>query len=102
MGIAHDGCVRIENWSVVTNPLAESFMAPELHSKCLSGNVYGHPRKPDGRHVRTSAIVGCEGRVVSTMSGNDYLLGAPDAEWLAWMQAKGIAFDADHPVRVIL
>ncbi|GEM_PF-2218709 len=47
--------VTIENWSIQesgNNP----FMAPELRSKILCGNVYNHPRIEDGKYVHTSSI----------------------------------------------
>lgn len=73
--------VRIENWKVVVR--GDSYIAPELMDQCLHGNVFGHPKKPDGSEVTTSAIVGWDAntRTVITKSGTHYLCGEIDPEY---------------------
>ena len=63
--------MRLENWykdTVVTDT--------------LKGNVFGHPKHEDGTHIRTSSVAGVtpDGRVV-TISGSEYELGEPEAEY---------------------
>jgi len=60
--------IRIENW-----------YPPFGLVEALTGDVYGHPRFPEGHFVRTSKIVGFEidGSVVLTKSGSRYILGEP-------------------------
>lgn len=52
--------------------------SPDVPKTCLCGNVYDHPRFPDGKLVRTSEIVGKRGGRVCTYSGSQYRLGAMD------------------------
>jgi len=64
----------IRNWEVVVSN-SNPYMAPELINPRLKGNVFGHPKFPDGSSVITSPIVGAAGRVVDTYSGSKYRLG---------------------------
>lgn len=78
---------RLENWSVVgsDNP----YLAPELQSPMLKGEVYDHPSHLDGTYVTTSAIVGTDGIGISTYSGSYYTLGEVDTEYeLAYPGAR--------------
>jgi hypothetical protein len=71
--------VVIKNWSVCAK--GTEWMAPELWSSYLTGNVYGHSRFNDGNPVSTSSIVnikngdGC--KIVSTKN-TDYVLYESD------------------------
>ncbi len=91
--------VRLECWSVASlDP--ERFRPPEDAAIVLHGKVYGHPRKPDGSEVSTSAMVDADGRLVWTKSGTCYELGEIDPEYLEYLQAKGIPYDPEKPIRV--
>lgn len=46
--------VILKNWSVCQR--GNEWMAPELRTNYLQGNVYGHPRFSDGDPVSTSSI----------------------------------------------
>ena len=59
--------VRLENWEMISNPWK---MKQYLH-----GEVYGHPRLPDGRLVTTSAVIELHDNVAVTKSGTIYQLG---------------------------
>lgn len=60
--------IRIENWAVVWD-------------QRLNGEVYGHPRFPEGKVVTTSPIVKYdkEQNTFRTQSGSVYQLGEPRA-----------------------
>lgn len=92
--------VRLTGWAVGYRGTNE-FAAPELCEYCLEGVVEGHPRKKDGTHVLTSAIVGTEGRLVRTASGTTYeLVGEPNADYAQYLQEMGRGYDPDNPVKV--
>ena len=57
----------------------------------FSGNVYDHPRFPDGHLVTTSAIVSCDwdGRRFKTGSREYWLVGPPEQEWVDWCKKNG-------------
>jgi hypothetical protein len=48
--------VRIENWYLMS-PVLEVMIAPERNEALLGGEVYGHEKFPDGKHIHTSNIV---------------------------------------------
>jgi hypothetical protein len=75
---------RLENWSYHVQ--ADLYTAPEDLVTCLVGEVYGYKdpiRHPDGKRVRTSRIVGCEGDCVVTSRGSKYELGVVDPDYEA-------------------
>lgn len=67
--------VILKNWSVCQR--GNEWMAPELWTNYLHGNVYGHPRFEDGDPVSTSSIVDIKDgdgyKIVSTRN-TDYVL----------------------------
>jgi len=68
--------MRIENWAVV---VSDPYAAPEARRQKLQGEVFGHPRFPDGTTVTTSSIVGKNWKGhVTTSSGSYYELGQVD------------------------
>jgi hypothetical protein len=69
--------IKLHNWKVVSEK-GSPYRAPETLGIQLKGDVYGHKAFNDGDHIRTSAIVSVEGRVISTRSGSLYLLGRID------------------------
>lgn len=71
--------IRIENWAVHSD--GSPYLAPELHSKFLSGEVFGHPCFQDGEFVNTSPIIGTKDGVVITRSGSRYVLGAVKTDY---------------------
>lgn len=88
--------VRLERWGVVLN--GNVYQAPECQARALQGVVYGHPKKPDGTSVQTSAIVGVDGRLVTTSSGTTYeLVGEPDDDYAAYLRGAGLRFDPENP-----
>jgi hypothetical protein len=92
---------RLEHWSVGSDIEPGSFVAPEHHARFLAGKVYGHPgRHHDGKTIRTSRIVGAEGRRVSTKSGTVYELGEPEPAYRAWLAQHHPDWDPENPVKV--
>ena len=71
--------MKLENWAVVFDP----FKAPEARRPKLGGEVYGHPTRPDGQSITTSAVSHIEGQLVVTHSGSRYELGEPAADYEA-------------------
>lgn len=90
--------VRIVSWRLVHSE-AGPFTAPELRTSHLRGQVFGHPRKPDGLLVTTSAIVSVEGRLVQT-TNNLYELFEPSSDYLVWLQEQGLKLDAENPIKL--
>ena len=67
---------RLENWSYVT--------AHQNKGKSgLHGDVYGHPKIPDGKTIVTSTIVDYDEtfNLFITISGSHYELGEIDTEY---------------------
>lgn len=65
----------MKNW-FIEEKARNDFQAPELRAKVLCGNVYGHPKFPDGSFIHTSRIVAIEDmgdhKDVLTQSGSRY------------------------------
>ena len=81
-------CVRLENWSVVSN-CSSPYIPPEAQWSFLSGRVYGHHRFTDGEKVTTSRMVKIEGNLITTSKGTIYKLGEPKPEYIEWCEVNG-------------
>lgn len=92
--------VLLQNWFVRYRHLDDFYRAPELNYKVLAGEVYGHPRFPDGKSVKTSSIVAVNGRRVTTAGGTTYLLGRVQKEYRAWLKKEGIPYNPRRPVSI--
>jgi len=79
---------HIADWSVRENP----YRAPELGRDYLCG------RLKSGKHVETSYIRKCEGRVVTTSSGSQYRLGRISKKYRAWVKKNGFLYDPKQPL----
>ena len=66
-----------------------AYLPPEMRSRYLAGNVYGHPTHEDGKYIRSSRIVTANDKEVTTASGSKYLLGSPAEEYLTWCNNNG-------------
>ena len=76
---------------------------PSLCSNfALRGFVYNHPNHADGAIVYTSAIASFKESYAMTASGSNYVLGEPDAGYLAWINTRGIVYDPYDPFRGVL
>jgi hypothetical protein len=84
--------VRLNGWAVVRSRWA----APE-QAVYLTGNVEGHAKFVDGDHVTTSAVSRFEGRIITTESGTQYLLGDPSPEYREWLQEYRPNWDPEQP-----
>jgi hypothetical protein len=89
--------MRLEEWSVCI--VGDHYVAPENCFRAVQGKVYGHPHRPDGTMMRTSALADVHGMDVSTASGSTYRLGKPSADYLEWLKREGIAFDPKRPIK---
>lgn len=90
--------IRIERWACKS---VDPFRAPEVgYNMRLCGDVYGHPRYPDGDRVSTGAVVRVDGHTVETSSGSIYVLGEADPRYLSWLAEQGIPFDPERPIVV--
>lgn len=74
--------MKLENWALTPTD-RNPYLAPELQSMVLIGEVYGHPRFEEGHHISTSTIVGKRGEVILTRSGSEYELGEPHPDYEA-------------------
>jgi len=72
--------MKINNWAIVSTN--SPYTAPKMVACRLRGEVFGHPRFPDGKPVTTSSIshVTADRKVV-TNSGSVYELGDPLSEY---------------------
>lgn len=80
--------IRIENWSIVIGQ-PNPYRAPECQTAFLLGNVYGYPGRKDGERIRTSEVVGVEGRLVKAYSGKIYELGVVDPGYAEFCSSIG-------------
>lgn len=73
----------LKNWSVFSKP-KYGYMPPELQTKYLQGNVYGHPDFEDGRNINTSPIDEIMDRgdhkEIITRTGSRYLVYPQDVD----------------------
>lgn len=93
--------IELRSWSIGDHP-RNPYLAPELRGRRLSGRVTGHPRKPDGKLVVTSAIRKVNGRMVETASGSVYeLVGEPEQSYLDWLASRGLSYDPEQPIKVV-
>lgn len=90
--------VSIVSWRLLHSD-AGPYTAPEERTSHLRGQVFGHPRKPDGMVVTTSAIVSVDGRMVQT-TNTLYELFAPSSVYLVWLQEQGLKLDAENPIKL--
>lgn len=73
---------ELRNW-FIENTTDDPFKAPEAQKIVLTGNVYGHPKQPDGKLVSTSPLIGRLGDKVVTQSRTEYDLGEPLSDYEA-------------------
>ena len=90
--------VRLEMWSVGFEE-NDGFKAPETLRRILVGFCYGHPEKPDGTRIQTSAIVEANGRLITTRS-RVYRLGRIDPKYRKFLRDTAYPFDPKHPIRI--
>lgn len=89
---------KLENWSVqTTNP----YLPLEASKAYLAGDVYGHPKYPDGHRILTSRPIKVDGRVITTYSGSVYELGEPDPKYLEWMNKNGRVYNPEQPIKIL-
>lgn len=72
---------KIDNW-VFVHGGGDPYKAPEVGGLFLNGIVTGHPVRPDGNQVTTSAIAGKRGGKVVTKN-TEYELGEARADYEA-------------------
>jgi hypothetical protein len=78
--------IRIENWAVVADA-SNPYTPPECIGKCLVGEVFGHPRFPDGSKVQTGQLIDLDlnSNRASTESGSEYSLGKMDPSYESYV-----------------
>ncbi len=84
--------VKLQDWSVVS----AAYAAPETNPRLYLRGT----RTTDGKRIDTSAIVKCEGRIVTTHSGSRYRLGRIHPEYRAWLREQRLPYNARQPIRV--
>lgn len=93
--------VLLQNWSICFRYAGDDiYKAPELDYEVLAGEVYGHPRFPDGKGVKTSGIVSVVGRQVTTRGGTTYRLGKVQKEYRAWLKKEGLPYNPRSPISI--
>ena len=72
--------VKIDDWGIVGSD--DPYLAPELRTFQLVGVVTVHRNESiNGKHIRTSSIVGSDGKYVVTRSGTRYDIGIPATDY---------------------
>lgn len=89
---------RLEQWKIITSD--DGYTAPELQRKTLAGRVFDNPNFEDGTKIFTSRPVKVEGKIVTTMSGSQYLLGELDPKYAKWVKENYPQFDPDNPLKI--
>lgn len=74
--------MKLENWVLVA-PNSTPYDAPETLRFSIQGEVFGHPKRPDGDKITTSTIIGKgpEPDSIRTYSGSVYVLGEPSPDY---------------------
>jgi len=72
--------MRIENWAILYRE-QDPYLAPELRTNCVGGNVHDNPKFTNGTYIHTSSIEGKRGNKIVTHSGSEYELGEPNPEY---------------------
>jgi hypothetical protein len=78
---------KMKNWAIVGAQL-NPYQAPELQTKQLRGQVFGHERFEDGECVTTSTIIKREGNEIVTKN-TTYWLGEVCPDYRAWCDEHG-------------
>lgn len=78
--------MKLQNWFITDND--NGYTAPEMIRKYAIGDVYGHPTRPEGDHIRTSYLVeiNIKQRYVKTASGSKYMLGKMKPDYAKYMR----------------
>lgn len=86
--------VLLDKWAVIKDP----YEAPEIPFR-LSGVPTGHPRKPDGKRIKTSRVSKIIGREVTTESGTIYYLMEPSERYREWLTDNVPDWDPERPIK---
>lgn len=86
-------------WSTGWHPDCDPYMAPELRTLHLHGEIPIERVKHRRERVVSSAITAVDGRFVTTESGHVYQLKSPDRKWKAWLKTQGIVYDTHEPIK---
>ena len=92
----------LKNWSIVADP-NNPYMAPELKTIYLQGEVYDHPnsRHHDGKRIITSKVVKKIGPLTyETKSGTIYTLDTVAPAYKEWCSENNIELNLEDPVRL--
>lgn len=80
---------KLENWSITTNN-DNPFLAPELRSIRIHGEVYQHENFTDGTKVTTSSVQELDLECNQAQTRNTlYTLGNPSEDYLKWLEQHG-------------
>lgn len=77
--------IKMHNWLIGGK---EAYSPPEDQVKVIQGEVYGHPRFPDGHKINTSALIECWSRTAVSKSGTRYVLGRIDPDYRKWLKKE--------------
>lgn len=68
--------MKLENWSITRLPVS-AYQAPESGPPCFTGQVFGHPKFPEGDNIVSTPIKRIFEGGILTESGSVYHLGEP-------------------------
>lgn len=60
----------------------DRYRAPEINIWCIAGTL------ESGKIIKTSAVIAFDNSIIITENGSQYLLLAPDPEWLEWLKEQ--------------
>ena len=93
---------KLEKWSVCSVYKAcDLYIPPESQQIALQARESDRPGFEDG--ITTSRIIKVQGRVVTTKSGTQYLLGEPDPDYVIWCRERGLhdPTNKEMPIRAV-
>lgn len=87
---------RLENWSLIFTT-QNFYLAPEVRSKSIHGEIYDHSYFKNGDKIKTSPITSAKGNKIITQTGTLYTLGTPSKKYIKWLNENQIPFDPNNP-----
>lgn len=88
---------KLQNWYCYHT--GSPYDPPEVREMRLGGEVYGHPRFPEGSQVTVSKLQKSEGRVVTTKNST-YRLGRIDPKYRKYLKDSNIPYNRKQPIKV--
>lgn len=90
---------RIDNWFASASHDGQVYLAPEQYQVRICGNVYNHPKQPDGKFVMTGHVQSAKGRTFTT-NRTTYKFGVMDKHYRKWLKKTCPDWDWKNPITI--